>query len=1057
MTTAAVAARVAFALLLLVSSSRPLLALQMIQAPIKTTTTMTAITSSLQRRQASCVVDWKKAHTPTMMLGAAQGLGKHPPNGVWRLTVDPSTTTHTTVGCSSSSSSSSSSSITMWGRRLGQRRRGRLDQQQPHSSSTILRGEPGRQQQTTNRRRGILGFCLGDNSNNELINKGSSNNTRKKTSCAPLFAKTRVDSSSWNVPNKWNVGLSDDLTITTGGGTSINYNYNHWPFYSTHTTTATSILSKNSAMYQYNYLEQRLQQQPTPAYLDSDNDKDNSDDDESWIPTQTHMDSLRVQELKQMLSDRGLSCTGRKAVLQERMFHWAAAATLAARTINRHKEEKAQHQPLQQQQHSSLNVFQAYAASASSCGDDRNGSEDKGTMRSIPPAEVSASSTTSSSSPNSLAEWARTVDLEPLLHRRQVIHQEKLQGKKVLVPPKRVYTTERKPTEEYKSILTKIFDKPSSPYSNLEVKQLYQAAKHSDQMGDKALSRRILMQLKECTPHDARIFKRLSRMEKELGNVAAARAILQEGVRGLHAANAFLWHGLGQLAVNDAEAKECYFKAIAVDPSLPHPYHALGTMEHTQGRIANAMKTLSKGVEYCPTNHRLHHALGDIYRDAKMLDLAEKSYRKALLHGPPVSHGFAYTALACTAYEQGEKESCRKWLRDAVALNEGRNANAWVALSHFEESQGNIEAARATCITGLAQYERKLLERHRRKRVDHGVGDDWVEQTAILDDPVAAKNVLFESVPSYRSGDRFFNLYRNWARLEERYGSVESVDEVYSRAQLAFPHEWKITLDWAEYYVAINMKDRARSLYYDSCSRASNRHADPYRLYAEFEMNHSNYTAARKILYAGGMAVAQAPDGGLANQVGLAELFHSWAVCEWHLGELLRAESLFDHALRMTEVDEGGSKLRAYTFYSIAMLEHFREKQILAQHCIALCLKENTLPGGNARVWDLWTCVAESLGNGVLAAECENQAEKARAKQQDEFRFAGLYLDHHRRNSSNDAAPVLLGQMTRRDPWHQDIFGICEMPSKFFHSVRLPFRVTKRQGFMAAEEEPVAV
>jgi hypothetical protein len=33
----------------------------------------------------------------------------------------------------------------------------------------------------------------------------------------------------------------------------------------------------------------------------------------------------------------------------------------------------------------------------------------------------------------------------------------------------------------------------------------------------------------------------------------------------------------------------------------------LGTYGNSQGRIANAMKILKKGIEYCPTNHRLHH------------------------------------------------------------------------------------------------------------------------------------------------------------------------------------------------------------------------------------------------------------------------------------------------------------------------------------------------------------------------------------------------------------------------------------------------------------------
>jgi len=36
------------------------------------------------------------------------------------------------------------------------------------------------------------------------------------------------------------------------------------------------------------------------------------------------------------------------------------------------------------------------------------------------------------------------------------------------------------------------------------------------------------------------------------------------------------------------------------------------------------------GVKNWPDNHRLYHALGELYRGAKMLDLAENMYRKGL-------------------------------------------------------------------------------------------------------------------------------------------------------------------------------------------------------------------------------------------------------------------------------------------------------------------------------------------------------------------------------------------------------------------------------------------
>jgi tetratricopeptide (TPR) repeat protein len=66
-------------------------------------------------------------------------------------------------------------------------------------------------------------------------------------------------------------------------------------------------------------------------------------------------------------------------------------------------------------------------------------------------------------------------------------------------------------------------------------------------------------------------------MATEEGNYEQARAILQEGVRILPK-SAHLWHaGLGAIEVITEKARLCYEKAISADPSLPHPYHALGT------------------------------------------------------------------------------------------------------------------------------------------------------------------------------------------------------------------------------------------------------------------------------------------------------------------------------------------------------------------------------------------------------------------------------------------------------------------------------------------------
>lgn len=872
------------------------------------------------------------------------------------------------------------------------------------------------------RSRGILGFRLNDRQDDDDQEGHSPQSTdadltgRGRPSGSALFASTRrgaspqssgavshVDRTLWNIP-------SDEerrvimKTTTPGMG---------------HATPVSSgsFLSPSNTM-----VTRTIGTPPPPEQTQSSTASSwNTIGWVPWIPTRSQIESLKVLELRQVCVERGLSQQGRKRDLQERLLEWT-------------KEQQQQQLALRQRESYVVRGVGDYKMSEPSTNRPSLNApvQDKPSDSWAPPPSPPKTDRSNRQSrrkdsqgmgsSNSLQEWSRTLDLEPLLHRRKAIHHEKAFGK-----PKPKKSVKRKKTDL--SDITKAFLREPAKSNNLQVKELYAQAKTADQEGDRSMSRALLLQLKELTPNDARIYRRLARFEKEEGNMSAARAILQEGLR-LHPKNAYLWHGLGSMAATDQDAKKYYRRAIDVDPTLPHSYHALGTLEHSQGRIAMAMKTLKKGIEYCPTSHRLHHALGDLYRDAKMLDMAEKSYRKALKLGPAVSHGFAYTAIAFVLYEKGNIEHCRSWLRKATDLNRGRQANAWLSLAQMEEAEGNTDAARAVCIAGLAKYERTLLEQQRKIKFHKKDGD-----ISLSDDPVEMKNNLLRNVPSYRSGDRFFNLYRTWARLEERYGSIDSVEEVYRRATAAFPHEWKLCVDWAKHYVKLNIPNRAREIFCNACVKAGNRHAAPYRLYAEYEMSLGNYKEARKILYRGAIAMSQSPDGALGNRCGLAELFHTWAVCEWHLGDLNRAESLFDNALRVTNAGEEGSKLRSYILYSIARLQYAQEEFLIAQHCIGLCLKENVMPGGNSKIWELWSDVALAMGNDKLAEECQEQAERSKGLED--------------KNGASDLSlltPFGLARMKgrdmeglmRRDPWHHKLFGSATSRSDFFYGVKLP-------------------
>jgi len=858
------------------------------------------------------------------------------------------------------------------------------------------------------------------------------------------------------------------------------------------------------------------------------------DDDEEaiswfpWIPTKSQIWSLQEpRQLQMVCRERGLIESGTKPQLRQRLWEWT----------------------IQQQQHQEqstkflLESFQQQQRAPSS------GSN------TIPIQ-------TSSSSPNSLEEWARTVDLDPLLQRRQEIRQQREDGGVSSTKNKANedesdddddhYTAlprfkrkdseqqqEQQATKDYLMSLTKAIEAPSSPFSsNEKVKQLYTASKQADQLGERVMAKQLLSHLIELTPNDGRLYRRLARMSTEDGDIQEAHRILQQATQRLPD-NAFLWHGLAQLEhkqrQNDIKAREYFRKAIEVDPTMAHSYHALGTLEHASGHVARARKILQIGIKNCPTNHRLHHALGDVYRGAKFLDDADRSYRRALKYGPPVSHSFAYSALAIVAYERNDMDQCRAWLRKSVSVNNGRHAQGWVSLAQVEESLGNIEAARAVSAQAIAQYEYTLVEMNQhykeqfqRNRVptttptttssrrrgssdasnnnndkhssnrginrrppvrklkirtapssnnDDNDSNDHRHKTNHL----AIKNVLLRSVPAYRSGDKFVRVYRNWARLEEKCGTFEMVNDVYARASVAFPKDYRITLDWAQYHATLRNLDRARALFTEACGKSAggHRHSDPFRLYAAFEMERGNYLQARSILFYGARVVtgsvgtsssssssqksssfrSPASTAALWNpqqRHALAQLYHTWAVCEWRLKNHSRSQKLFDHALSLLGDDndndgDGGdsddgedSKLRAYTLFSLAKLHYETGEYYLAQHFIGLCLKENNMPHkSNELVWNLWADVAHAMGNPSLQQQCEEYSELEASSPLSVPSSSSTTATTASLQSSSSSSTTMTAskvqEWIRQEPWHLRLFGTTmETESSFYTSTRLP-------------------
>jgi len=579
------------------------------------------------------------------------------------------------------------------------------------------------------------------------------------------------------------------------------------------------------------------------------------------------------------------------------------------------------------------------------------------------------------------------------------------------------------PTKEYLSVLNRSFYELSSPTNktkvtnNYQIQQLYLRAKHSDQAGDLDTANNILQELRLIAPHDLRVVRRLARLECQKGNFIEARCILMKALERFPK-ESHLLQGLGTLEMkcDNRELARNYFKeAIKNLPTFPNPYHALATLEHSCGNIRLATSILRLGLKNCPTNHRLYHAMGDLYREAIMLDLAENSYRKGLdciasqtdIFGKNLNwaKSFFYLSLSYIAFEKGDNIECCRWLTKSFSkeVNE-LFSQGWIAMARFEESQGNIGKARSSYNEAACKYESiRKTKAMRLASVNENVHD-------------------IDSISPLRMSDRWTHLYTAWAKFEEAYGSYDDANNVYSRAMTTFPHDITMLLSWAKFQAKNNRLDRARTLFEMACDKASCNSADPYRLYAEFEMRIGNYKRARSIFYLGAQSLSESKDGAVSLNQNFARLFMAWAICEWHLGNFDRTEVLFDHALRLTDDTGEGLELRSLLLFSIArFLYHARHDYPIAQHCICLCLKDKSSFNHKVDVWNLWSKVAQAMNNHSVSESCLREARTEET----------ILKDIPQLNSKN------IQQLLRRSPWDsKTVMGTSE--SSWYEGIRFP-------------------
>jgi hypothetical protein len=139
----------------------------------------------------------------------------------------------------------------------------------------------------------------------------------------------------------------------------------------------------------------------------------------------------------------------------------------------------------------------------------------------------------------------------------------------------------------------------------------------------------------------------------------------------------------------------------------------------------------------------------------------------------------------------------------------------------------------------------------------------------------------------------------------------------------------------------------------------------------------------------------------------------------------------------MTHGDE--TEFRSYIFYSMARLEYCKGEYELAQHYVGLSLKENLMPGGNSKIWELWLDVATAMNNLNLVHECKAQLERLR-RQEEKHGLGGRLLSVvPTKQELAQFTGMTIAEMVTLEPWMKDLVDDEATNRSFFlNGVNLP-------------------
>lgn len=444
-----------------------------------------------------------------------------------------------------------------------------------------------------------------------------------------------------------------------------------------------------------------------------------------------------------------------------------------------------------------------------------------------------------------------------------------------------------------------------------------------------------MKRLLELTPLDGRVWRRLSRLAKDRGDLFLAEGYIYRGLE-LLPLNEYLWASLAELDKVKGDydsAREHFARALEIDPRMVAIYHSWGRMESKCGNLKTANKLLERGMTLSPTNSRMLMAMS-ILKD----QFGKREDALALLdYGLSVfgqdDHPHLLHSRAIHFVKHAQTSEAREIL---VSLTEThpRFEASWLSLARLEEDSGNIDVCREL-------YKRVCL----RKGKTHSV-----------------------------------ELWQSWASMEVQANNLAGAAEVYTGASVRFPKDVNIGVQWAIIEHLLGDSLKAKEIMAETVRISpTNPWAYLNAAILEFELN--RFSSARGLFFkgflfsgGGGSSAVKLPKSkkfridpkaNAEDNKGVVNLVMSWAIMEWQLEAPMRARQLFSLAIRLassksqletSQLGKEGSSNRAspvdpWLWLYFASFEKSQGNLVRAQNYIARSIQGNNQ---EPMAWKLW-------------------------------------------------------------------------------------------------------